>query len=99
MLSSERWVHEFGFDLDGEIEIMDFSWNHQHTGRVYEVFFPVQGHLLRDNITISESAADIALLKAESSALLYSNTRMQPPCFFLVLRTEMPWVLDAPSED
>ena len=88
-------LNTLGFDLDGDIEITDFSWNEARTLRVCEVVFPVKGRLEGDNIEYAfDDGTVVTLYQPDSPELIYNNTDMQPPCFFAVLDMKAPWVLD-----
>lgn len=88
-----------GFNLDGEMEIMDLFWNESRTKRVYEVFFAVKGHLFEDGYRLEPWDATITLYQSGSPELCYRLTEMEPPFFFLVLRVELPWLLAELPED
>ncbi len=92
-------MDEFGFDMKGEIEVMDFSWNHEKTMRRYEVYFAVSGELTKDALPLHSDAAQVTLYQADSPDLMYDVTRMPKPHFFIHLSAELPWVLPQAPED
>ena len=92
-------LNEFGFDLQGEMEIMDLFWNGTRDKRVYEVFYAVQGTLIEDGYSFEDGEALVHLYQSNSPKLCYDLTDMKPPCFFLVLRIELPWLLEEIPED
>ena len=92
-------LNEFGFNLQGEMEIMDLFWNDTRTKRVYEVFYAVQGTLFEDGYRFDYGDAVVTLFQANSTKLCYDLTDMKPPCFFRVLRMELPWLLEEILKD
>ena len=98
LIRDER-LKTFGFNLDGELEIMDLFWNESRTKRVYEIFFAIKGELFEDGFRFDYGDSVVTLYRVDSHDLLYNLTEMKPPCFFLVLRVELPWLLAEMPKD
>lgn len=98
-INNNHVFKEFGFSLQGEMEIMDLFWNDTRTKRVYEVFYAIQGELMEDGYRFECENVVVTLFKANSPKLCYDLTKMKQPFFFLVLHVELPWLLKEPPMD